>query len=1070
MVLLIIIDKLSRKNTKDIWIYMAKVKKSPCGTVQSKKKPYLCRSIELDPELMNFKKVNSITGWVVFVIASVVYLLTIEPTASFWDCGEFISTTFKLEVGHPPGAPFFMLVARLFTLLAGDNVELVAKMVNTFSALCSSFTILLLFWTITHLGRKITGKAAAELTATQSLSIIGSGVVGALAYTFSDTFWFSAVEGEVYAFSSLFTALVFWAILRWEDEADQRYANRWLVLIAYLMGLSIGVHLLNLLAIPAIGLVYYHRKFPVNTKGTICALALSGLLLLVILYVIMPGIVQMAVWFELLLVNNLGLPMNTGLYLYVALLVGGIVFGLYYSLKEKKIILNSALLFVTVIIIGYSSYAALIIRSSVEPPMDQNNPQNLFNLQYYLNREQYGDRPLVVGPYYSSEPVDYKIGKTLYAKRDRQYVRIGEKTDYVYKDGETTIFPRMYSRESSHVNTYKQWGHIPDNQKLPTFGQNLRFFFSYQLGYMYFRYFLWNFVGRQNDIQGHGDDPLNGNWLSGITSWDEARLGPQDLPESLQNKGRNTYFFLPLILGLVGLLFQYRRDRNNFRVTMMLFIMTGVAIVVYLNQTPLQPRERDYAYAGSFYAFTIWIGLGVMALVNAIPEKMRNKVSAIAVGLVLLLLVPGILAKENWDDHDRSGRYTARDFAYNYLTSCEPNAIIFTNGDNDTFPLWYAQEVEGIGSDIRVVNLSYLAADWYIDQMTRQAYDSKPLPFSLQPEQYMSGVRDVLYISDLFNGRPIELKETMDFVRSEDLKTKGVPTADGVIWSGKMGAELKRVQADQFADFLPAKNLKITVDKEKVLRTGTVSPKDSARIVPEIRWTIKGEGKNERIYKSGMMVLDILANNNWERPVYFAITVSPDNFLNLSDYFQMDGLAYRFVPIRHPATPYGETGGIDADKLYDKMMNQFRWGNISDSSVYLDETNLRLLVHFRNNFARLAGALSLEGKKDSAVNALNKAFEVIPATQLPLNYMDLSFVEQYYAADAINEGNALAERIFSTALNELQYYQSFPKQFQSHLEREQRIRLYMMDTLSRLAKGARQNELSERFEQQMHQF
>ncbi len=1022
---------------------------------------------------MNFKKINSITGWVIFVIVSAVYLLTIEPTASFWDCGEFISTAYKLEVGHPPGAPFFMLAAHIFTMFAGGNVELVAKMVNVFSALCSGFTILLLFWTITHLGRKITGLAIADLSPVQTLSIIGSGVVGALAYTFSDTFWFSAVEGEVYAFSSLFTALVFWAVLRWEDEADQRYANRWLILIAYLMGLSIGVHLLNLLAIPAIGLIYYHRKYPVTTKGTIYALLISAVVLLVILYGIVPGVIQVAVWFELLFVQSMGLPMNTGLYIYTILFIGAIVFGLYYSLKNRKVVLNSALLFVTVILIGYGSYAALIIRSSAEPPMDQNNPQNLFNLQYYLNREQYGDRPLVFGPYYNSQPENYKEGKMQYAKRGNKYVEIGKKFDYVYKEGSTTIFPRMYSREGSHISAYKEWAQIPAQQapdKLPTFGQNLRFFFSYQLNFMYFRYFMWNFAGRQNDIQGHGG-PINGNWISGITALDEARLGPQDVPDSLKNRGHNAYFFLPLILGIIGMIFQIKRDRPNFWVTMMLFFMTGIAIVIYLNQTPYQPRERDYAYAGSFYAFAIWIGLGVMAIIDAIPEKLRNKGTAIAISAILLLLVPGIMAKENWDDHDRSGRYTARDFAFNYLVSCEPNSIIFTNGDNDTFPLWYAQEVEGVGTDIRVVNLSYLAADWYIEQMSRAAYESKPLPFSLKPEQYMSGTRDRLFIQDLFKGQYIELKEVMDFVRSEDPKTKGIMDQGNLLWSGKLGTDIQQVDATELADFIPAKNLKITVDKEKILANGTVPQKDSALIVPEIKWTLTGErsGRTETIYKNSMMVLDLLANNNWERPVYFAVTVSSDNFLSLSDYFQMDGLAYRFVPIKTPDSRYGETGRIDADKLYDKMMNKFRWGNISDPHVYLDETNLRLLTHFRSNFARLAGALTLEGKKDSAINVLAKGFEAIPTFQLPLNYMDATFVEQYYNAGAMDKGNALAEELFATAKEELNYYLSFPKKFGNALEREQQLRMYTMDSLNRLAKGYKQTELAEKFEKQMQE-
>jgi hypothetical protein len=995
---------------------------------------------------MNFKKTNSIAGWIVCAIASTVYLLTIEPTASFWDCGEFISTAYKLEVGHPPGAPLFMLMARIFTMFAGGNVELVALMVNIFSALCSGFTILLLFWTITHLGRKVVATAMEDFTPVQTISIIGSGVVGALAYTFSDTFWFSAVEGEVYACSSLFTALVFWAVLRWEDEADRRTANRWLILIAYLMGLSIGVHLLNLLAIPAIGLVVYYRKYQnrITTKGAVYALLLSAAVLLAILYIIVPGVVQVAVWFELLFVNGMGLPMHTGLYLYAALLVGGMVYGLWYSIRNKKQVLNAALLVITVIIIGYSSYAALIIRSAVEPPMDQNNPQNLFNLQYYLNREQYGDRPLITGPYYNSVPVDYKDGKTMYAVKNGKYMETGSKFDYKYKDGHTTIFPRMFSREASHIATYREWAGIKEMQapdKMPTFGQNLRFFFSYQLGFMYGRYFMWNFAGRQNDIQGHGN-PLHGNWISGITPLDEARLGPQNLPDSLKNRGRNTYFFLPLLLGFVGMLFQWQRNRPGFWVTMMLFFMTGIAIVMYLNQTPYQPRERDYAYAGSFYAFAIWIGLGVMSIIESIPERMRNRQLAGAVAMLLLLLVPGLMAQQNWDDHDRSGRYTARDFAHNYLATCEPNAIIFTNGDNDTFPLWYAQEVEGQGHNIRVVNLSYLAADWYIEQMSRAAYDSKPLPFSLRPDQYISGTRDMLYIQDQVNGRHIELKEVMDFVGSDDPKNKGQMYADGFLWSGKLGSDFRTAQnTEQLNSFIPAKNLKITVDREKVLATGTVPLKDSALIVPEIRWTLQGENsrQTEQIYKNSMMVLDILANNNWERPVYFAVTVAPENYLNLTEYFQMDGLAYRFVPLKA-----SQTGGIDADKLYEKMMNQFRWGNISDSTVYLDETNLRLLSHFRSNFARLANALTAEGKKDSAVMALNRAYEVIPTHQLPLGPTDLPLVEQYYQAGATEKGSALAEALFKVASDEIDYYLGFPKTFTSAVRNELQNRKYVL--------------------------
>ena len=1019
---------------------------------------------------MNYKKINSITGWIICTIASTVYLLTIEPTTSFWDCGEFITSAYKLQVGHPPGAPFFMLIGRIFTLFATpaayvynlftapenaiQSVQLVAGMVNVFSALCSGFTILLLFWTITHLGRKLTGVEMENFTPVQTISIIGAGVVGALAYTFSDTFWFSAVEAEVYAFSSLFTALVFWAVLRWEDEADQRYANRWLILIAYLMGLSIGVHLLNLLAIPAIGLVFYFRKYKNNVtfKGTIIALIISSAVLLVILYGIIPGVVQLAVWFELLFVKEWNYPMHTGLILYGILLIGGLVGGLFYSIYNNKKTLNLVLLAVSVIIIGYSSYFALIIRSAANPPMDQNNPQNLFNLQYYLNREQYGDRPLFVGPYYNSQPVDIKEGKKMYVVKNNKYIEIGNKQDYIYRDGHTTIFPRMYSREPSHIAAYKEWANVPERQsadKLPTFGQNLQFFFSYQLNFMYMRYFMWNFVGRQNDIQGRGD-PLNGNWISGFKIIDEWRLGPQDLPESMKNRGRNTYYFLPLILGFIGFFYQMHRNQRDFWVTMMLFFMTGIAIVLYLNQTPFQPRERDYAYAGSFYAFAIWIGLGVMAIIDSLPKELRHKNMAISVSALLLLLVPVLMAKENWDDHDRSGRYTARDFAFNYLISCEPNGIIFTNGDNDTFPLWYAQEVEGVGTDLRVCNLSYLAADWYIEQMTRTAYESKPLPITFERNQYLTGTRDVLQIHELeqLKGRHTELRDVMDFVRSDDPRSKIFPSREhGYIWTGSVSTEIQWAQyEDDIFDFIPTKNLKITVDKEKVLATGTVPMKDSARIVDEIRWTLRGEGRgqNERIFKNSMMVLDILAHNDWERPVYFAITVSPDNFLNLTEYFQMDGLAYRFVPLSTPSARGMGTGGIDADKLYDMMMNKFRWGNISDPKVYLCETNTRLIQHFRGNFGRLAGALIAENKNDSAIMALDRAYEVIPTYQLPLSYLDLTLLEQYYNAGAREKGSALALKMFETASEEMIYLLSFPDKLTNSIRSESQLKKYTL--------------------------
>ena len=1009
--------------------------------------------------IQDFKKVNSITGWVICAIASTVYLLTIEPTTSFWDCGEFITAAYTLQVGHPPGAPFYMLVARMFTLLAGGNVNLVPLMVNAFSALCSGFTILLLFWTITHLGRKITGIAIEKLTVVQTVSIVGSGIVGALAYTFSDTFWFSAVEAEVYAMSSLFTALVFWAVLRWEDEADQRYANRWLIFIAYLMGLSIGVHLLNLLAIPAIGLVIYHRKNQNNItiKGAIYALIASAGVLFVILYMIVPGVVQGAIWFELIFVKNYGLPMTSGIWVYAILFLSAILYGLWYSIKHNKRVLNTGLLAFTVIIIGFSSYALTIIRSSAKPPMNQNNPQNIFNLQRYLNREQYGYHPLFVGPYFNSPAIDIKEGNMQYLVKDGQYVEIGPKTDHIFRAGTTTVFPRMYSRQSSHISGYKQWANIPERQpddRIPTFAQNLRFFFNYQVGHMYMRYFMWNFVGRQNDIQGHGG-PLNGNWISGIKIIDEARLGPQDIPDSMNNRARNTYYFLPLILGLVGMAYQWQRNKPDFWVVMMLFFMTGLAIVVYLNQTPYQPRERDYAYAGSFYAFAIWIGLGVMAIIETIPERFRNKNFAMATLMILLLLVPGIMAKENWDDHNRARRYTALDFAYNYLISTEPNAIIFSNGDNDTFPLWHLQEVIGVRTDVRVCNLSYLSADWYIEQMQRAAHESAPLPIAFARNQYITGTREQLFINELeqLRGGFADLRQVMDFVRSDDIRTKGAWLGHqngGFLWSEQLREEFGLAQfSDVLEDFLPTKNFKIPVDKEKVIANGTVALKDTAFIVDEIQWTLRGEGsgRSEHIFKNSMMVLDILANNNWERPIYFAITVPPEHFMNLQDFFQMDGMAYRLVPVHT-----SDTGGVYADKLYDLMMNQFRWGNVSDPRVYLCETNTRLLTSKRGNFSRLASALIAENKIDSAIMALDRAFEVIPTYQLPINIMDWGLLEQYYKAGAKEKGDALAEEMFAQITEEIDYLKSFPRQFSNSLRRDVERRETMLYLVCRITR------------------
>lgn len=1002
--------------------------------------------------MKNYKLLNIITGWVVFAIAAITYLLTIEPTASFWDCGEFITTSYKLEVGHPPGAPFFMILGRFFTLFGGPSQA--AMLINSWSAIASALTILFLFWSITHLAKKMVKFDGDQPSLGQTIAILGSGAVGALAYTFSDTFWFSAVEAEVYATSSLFTAIVFWAILKWENEAHEPYSNRWIIFIAYMMGLSIGVHLLNLLAIPAIVFVYYFKKYTATRNGIIIAFLTSVVILGVLMYGIIPGVVTIASWFELAFTNGMGAPFNTGAIIYALLLLGALTFGIWYTSVKKKPLLNTIILSVTVILIGYSSFAMIVIRSSAETPMDQNSPDNVFSLLTYLNREQYGDRPLVKGQYYNT-PLDskesYTEGKKYYIKKDGKYVVADQRQKPNYNSQATTVFPRMFSREPRHIEEYKSWAGIegkqiritgedgqPTTLTVPTFGENLTFFLRYQVVHMYFRYFMWNFVGRQNDIQGHGD-LMNGNWLSGINFIDSARLGDQsNLPAQYKNnKARNTYYFLPLLLGLIGAFFHYKRHQKDFWVVMLLFFMTGLAIVLYLNQTPLQPRERDYAYAGSFYAFTIWIGLGVIALYEWLRKYAPDTVLAGGVSALCLVLVPGIMAAQNWDDHDRSNRYTARDLGANYLNSCAPNAIIFTNGDNDTFPLWYNQEVEGVRTDMRVCNLSYLQTDWYVDQMKQAAYESKPLPISFTHDQYVQGTRDVIYLmNDPRLKEPVELHKALDFVRDDDPKTKLTQAGN--------------------AAYIPTKKLFLKVDKEAVIRNKVVPEDMYDQIVDTIFFDFSN--KNYLI-KDELMVLDMIANSNWERPLYFAITVGRDKYLGLEDYFQLEGFAYRFTPVK-TETDGMQIGFVDTKTMYHHFMDDFKWGNMNDPKVYIDENNQRMMINIRNNFNRLAQNLVTEGKMDSAVNVLDRNLELIPNSIVPYNYFSHQTVENYLAAGATDKGVALAQDIFATYQEEMDYFLSLkPSQALLVDEEMQRI-LYFLRDLAMIADKHQQSDLA----------
>ena len=1011
--------------------------------------------------MKQYKLVNNVLGWLTFFVAAFVYCSTIEPTASFWDCPEFITTGYKLEVGHPPGAPFFMLTANLFSQFASDPSQ-VARMVNTMSALLSATTILFLFWSITHLARKLILKDWSEMTLGKLIAIQASGLVGALIYTFSDTFWFSAVEGEVYAYSSAFTAIVFWLILKWEDHADEPHSDRWLVLIAYMTGLSIGVHLLNLLCLPAIVLVYCYRRFPhIELKGSLLALVGSFVLVAAVLYGVVPGIITVAGWFELLFVNTLGCPFNTGEIIYIVLLVAIVIWAIYESYVDKSfkrqnisfvlsvgmlgipfrgmtwgaglfglVILvalyfglnyrkkigkelvpvvtarfkNTALLCMLMLMIGYSSYAVIVIRSAANPPMDQNSPEDVFTLGSYLSRDQYGDSPLLYGQAYTSQvayDVDgnmcvpkHKEGAAIWQRKEKaskdekdSYFVVSHKDKIIY--AQNMLFPRMHS--SAHAGAYENWmGGIEGNQvpydrcgepvmvKMPTQMENIRFFLSYQCNFMYWRYFMWNFAGRQNDIQGNGE-PEHGNWITGISFIDDWMLGDQSkMPAELKaNKGHNVFYCLPLLLGLIGLFWQAWRGQRGIRqfwVVFFLFFMTGLAIVLYLNQTPQQPRERDYAYAGSFYAYAIWCGLGVLAIYDMLKKKLKgNDVAVAGVVGVACLLVPIQMASQTWDDHDRSGRYTCRDFGQNYLMTLQDkgNPIIFTNGDNDTFPLWYNQETEGVRTDARVCNLSYLQTDWYIDQMKRPAYDSPSVPITWPRIDFCSGTNDYIEV------RPAMKQQLLDFYREYPKEARAA--------FGDEPFEVKNIMKywvrskDNDTHVIPTDTLYITIDKEAVRRSGMMMASDT---IPD-RMVISLAGKRA-IYKNDMMMLEMLAQCNWERPLYVATTVGSDNYMNLGDNFVQEGLAYRITPFNTKAPG---AKNFDTEKVYNNVMNRFKWGGLDKPGLYIDETVMRMCYTHRHLLAQLAMQLIAEGQNAKAEKVLRKAEKVLPEYNVPYTFL-----------------------------------------------------------------------------------
>ena len=1049
--------------------------------------------------MKQFKLVDNVLGWITFLVAAFVYCSTIEPTASFWDCPEFITTGYKLEVGHPPGAPFFMLTANLFSHFASDPSQ-VAKMVNMMSALLSATTILFLFWSITHLTRRLIMKDWSCLTTPKLIAIEASGLVGALIYTFSDTFWFSAVEGEVYAYSSAFTAIVFWLILKWEDKADEAHSDRWLVLIAYMTGLSIGVHLLNLLCIPAIVLVYCYRRFPnIELKGSLIALVVSFVIVAAVLYGVVPGIITVGGWFELFFVNTLGCPFNTGEVVYIFLLVATVIWAIYEtytdrSLKrqnlafvlsvgmlgipfygfgwsavvigivvlvalwfvlgyrkrvEKKLVpvitarvKNTALLCMLMLMIGYSSYAVIVIRSTANPPMDQNSPEDIFTLGSYLSRDQYGDRPLAYGQAYTSQvafdvqgnmcipkrtkgaPVYQRKEKASKEEKDSYFV-VTTKDKMVY--AQNMVFPRMYS--SDHAQAYESWlggvtgTEVPYDRcgesvmvKMPSQWDNIRFFLSYQCNFMYWRYFMWNFCGRQNDIQGNGEAE-HGNWITGISFIDNLMYGDQSkLPDDLKNnKGHNVFYGLPLLLGLIGLFWQAWRGRRGIRqfwVVFFLFFMTGLAIVIYLNQTPMQPRERDYAYAGSFYAFAIWCGMGVAALYDIIARKMKgvNPTAIAAVVALLCVLVPIQMASQTWDDHDRSGRYTCRDFGQNYLMTLQDkgNPIIFTNGDNDTFPLWYNQETEGVRTDARVCNLSYVNTDWYIDQMKRPAYNSPSLPITWPRLDFCSGTNEYVRVQP-------ELKEqVLQFYKENPEEAKQQFGDDPFEVRNVMKYWVRSKNADMHV--IPTDTLYLDIDKEAVKRSGMMMASDT---IPD-RMVISLKGKSA-LYKGELMMLEIVSQANWTRPVYVATTVGSDNYLNLGDNFVREGLANRITPF---TTNAPGAKNFDTEKTYNNVMNRYKWGGLEQKGLYIDETVMRMCYTHRHLMADLALQLIAEGKTDKALNVLRKSEKVLPSYNVPNTYLSgaADLAKAYALLGKKNDAQRIIDQVWKDSKQYAQWY------------------------------------------------
>ena len=1040
---------------------------------------------------MSYNKINNIFGWVAFIIASLTYILTLEPSSSFWDCGEFVACIYRLQVAHQPGAPLFTMIGKVFTLLSMGDGTKVAYWANMASALASGATIMFLFWTVTALAKKLLVKKAEDIDTANLILIIGAGLVGALAYAWSDTFWFSAVESEVYAQSSLCTAVVFWAILKWDAHADEQHADKWIVFIAYVMGLSIGIHLLNLLVIPAIALVIYFRRAKnITSKGTFWAFFAGIVAVAFVLWGVIQYTVKGAAFSDLLFVNTLGMGFGSGAVMFFVLLIATIVSGIYYTIKpqkpaiiiaavcfilvlgisagiiglvvgaavialleyvvkirERRFALNTFLICLLFILFGYSSFVMIVVRAKANPNLNNSDPENAFSLNGYLNRDQYGDTPLLYGQFFDSTPTEQTEGSTIYRRGETKYEVAGKKLTTVYD--RNTPFPRMFSDKAGHPDFYRAWTKLGQSEH-PTFATNLGFFGTWQVNQMYTRYFLWNFAGRANDLDGQtgaidGKGGIDGSWLSG---WNFSQPLPYAVTES---KSYNRLFFLPLIIGLIGLFFHFWRDQRNAGVVLVLFFFTGIAIVLYLNQDPLQPRERDYAYAGSFYAFAIWIGLGVLAIADFLSKKINAKTSAIIATLICLLAAPVLMANQEWDDHDRSTKLTPHDMAYNYLNSCAPNAILFTYGDNDTYPLWYIQEVENVRPDVRIVNLSLLGTDWYIRGMKNKMNESEPLPISMSNDKFKPGVRDVIYFNDQKVAGATELKEVFDFITSDDKST------------------MVEYNNGDVANYLPTKNFKLTIDPNQVVQTGTVPAAEKDKIVPEMDWTFSGR----YVTKDVLAMMDILSHNNWKRPIYFSVTVPNENMIGLDKYLYNEGFAYRLMPLK-PDSASNALENSNTPVMYHNMMTKFKWGNMK-TARYLDHESMTMFYPLITRlYSNLSDNLMKEGHTDLAKNTLKKYDEVMPGiiNSTEVAVRKFYMIESSYRMGDIALANKLANQVDDYVNNLLNYNYALLQRNEISLDNNRDVQ-YSIQILSGLVgftKDFKQTALNTKFSAQLKGF